>query len=163
EARTHELAEANSKLMAQIGERLRAEQRLTYQATHDGLTGLPNRPHLLERLSAAIDRARHGDGQEFAVLFLDLDRFKLVNRSIGHAAGDELLVEVARRITSMVRSNDVVSRLGGDEFAVLIEYTDGLDSARELAQRILSVLGRPMWVAGRELFPSASLGIAAWH
>ena len=163
EARTHELAEANAKLMAQIGERLRAEQRLTHQATHDALTGLPNRPHLLDRLATAIDRARHGDGQEFAVLFLDLDRFKLVNDSIGHAAGDELLVEVARRITSMVRGNDVVSRLGGDEFAVLIEYADGLDSARELAQRILSMLGRPMWVAGRELFPSASLGIAAWH
>ena len=161
--RTHELAEANAKLLAQMGERVRAEQRLTHQATHDGLTGLPNRPHLLERLSAAIERARHGDGQEFAVLFLDLDRFKLVNDSIGHAAGDELLVEVARRITSTVRTNDVVSRLGGDEFAVLIEYADGLDSARDLSQRILSVLGRPMWVAGRELFPSASLGIAAWH
>lgn len=163
DARTHELAEANAKLVAQIGERLRAEQRLTYQATHDGLTGLPNRPHLLDRLSAAIDRARHGDGQAFAVLFLDLDRFKLVNDSIGHAAGDELLIEVARRITSTVRSNDVVSRLGGDEFAILIEYADGLESARELSQRILNVLGRPMWVAGRELFPSASLGIAAWH
>ena len=163
DARTHELAEANTKLLAQIGERLRAEQRLTHQATHDGLTGLPNRPHLLDRLSAAIDRARHGDGQEFAVLFLDLDRFKLVNDSIGHAAGDELLVEVSRRITSMVRNHDVVSRLGGDEFAILIECADGLDSARELSQRILATLGRPMWVAGRELFPSASLGIAAWH
>ncbi|MET0809004.1 MAG: EAL domain-containing protein [Pseudoxanthomonas sp.] len=163
DARTHELAEANTKLLAQIGERLRAEQRLIHQATHDGLTGLPNRPHLLDRLHAAIERARHGDGQEFAVLFLDLDRFKLVNDSIGHAAGDELLVEVSRRITSTVRSHDVVSRLGGDEFAILIECVDGLDSARDLSQRILAVLGRPMWVAGRELFPSASLGIAAWH
>ena len=163
DARTHELAEANTKLLAQIGERLRAEQRLTHQATHDGLTGLPNRPHLLDRLAAAIDRARHGDGQEFAVLFLDLDRFKLVNDSIGHAAGDELLVEVSRRLTETVRSNDVVSRLGGDEFAILIECADGLDSARELSHRILTGLGRPMWVAGRELFPSASLGIAAWH
>ena len=163
DARTHELAETNTKLQAQVSERLRAEQRLTYQATHDGLTGLPNRPHLLDRLAAAIDRARHGDGQAFAVLFLDLDRFKLVNDSIGHAAGDELLVEVARRITSTVRSQDVVSRLGGDEFAILIEYSDGLENARDLSQRILAVLGRPMWVAGRELFPSASLGIAAWH
>ncbi len=163
EARTHELAEANTKLLAQMGERLRAEQRLIYQATHDGLTGLPNRPHLLDRLSAAIDRARYGDGQAFAVLFLDLDRFKLVNDSIGHAAGDELLIEVSQRITSTVRSGDVVSRLGGDEFAILIEDADGLESARELSQRILSVLGQPMWVAGRELFPSASLGIATWH
>jgi diguanylate cyclase (GGDEF)-like protein len=163
QVRTQELAQVNSELVEQMAERLRAEQRLTYQATHDGLTGLPNRPHLLERLAAAIERARDGDGQAFAVLFLDLDRFKLVNDSIGHAAGDELLVEVARRITATVRSNDVVSRLGGDEFAILIEYSDGLENPQELAQRILAALGLPMWVAGRELFPSASLGIAAWH
>jgi len=161
--RTRELAEANTQLRAQINERLRAEQRLTHQATHDALTGLPNRPHLLDRLAAAIERARHGDGQAFAVLFLDLDRFKLVNDSIGHAAGDELLIEVARRITTTVRSNDVVSRLGGDEFAVLMEYADGEENIRELSQRLLSVLARPMWVAGRELYPSASLGIAVWH
>jgi diguanylate cyclase (GGDEF)-like protein len=163
EERTRELAAANNQLLAQIAERLRAEQRLTYQATHDALTGLPNRPHLLDRLSAAIERARHGDGQAFAVLFLDLDRFKLVNDSIGHAAGDELLIEVSRRISLTMRTNDVVSRLGGDEFAILVEYADGVESVRDLAQRLLSVLGRPMWVAGRELFPSASLGIAVWH
>lgn len=161
--RTRELAEANTQLRAQINERLRAEQRLTHQATHDALTGLPNRPHLLDRLAAAIERARHGDGQAFAVLFLDLDRFKLVNDSIGHAAGDELLIEVARRITMTVRSNDVVSRLGGDEFAVLMEYADGEENIRELSHRLLTVLSRPMWVAGRELYPSASLGIAVWH
>ncbi len=161
--RTRELAEANTQLRAQINERLRAEQRLTHQATHDALTGLPNRPHLLDRLAAAIERARHGDGQAFAVLFLDLDRFKLVNDSIGHAAGDELLIEVARRITMTVRGNDVVSRLGGDEFAVLMEYADGEENIRELSHRLLTVLSRPMWVAGRELYPSASLGIAVWH
>ncbi len=97
------------------------------------------------------------------MLFLDLDRFKLVNDSIGHAAGDELLIEVARRITMTVRGNDVVSRLGGDEFAILMEYADGEENIRELAQRLLAVLSRPMWVAGRELYPSASLGIAVWH
>ena len=107
--RTRELAEANHQLRAQIGERLRAEQQLTYQATHDALTGLPNRPHLLDRLSAAIERARHGDGQAFAVLFLDLDRFKLVNDSMGHAAGDELLVEVARRRSASRSSRRVAS------------------------------------------------------
>ncbi|HLM53277.1 MAG TPA: EAL domain-containing protein [Pseudoxanthomonas sp.] len=161
--RTQELAQVNSELLEQVAERLRAEQRLTYQATHDSLTGLPNRLHLLERLATAIARARDGDGQAFAVLFLDLDRFKLVNDSIGHAAGDELLVQVARRIIATVRSNDVVSRLGGDEFAILIEYSDGLENPQDLAQRILAALGLPLWVAGRELFPSASLGIAAWH
>ncbi|WP_425504850.1 putative bifunctional diguanylate cyclase/phosphodiesterase [Pseudoxanthomonas helianthi] len=160
--RTRELAEANRRLVAQIGERLRAEQRLTHQATHDALTGLPNRTHLLERLSAAVELARAGNGPAFAVLFLDLDRFKLVNDSIGHAAGDELLVEVARRITGTVRAEDVVARLGGDEFAILAAYRNdgGID---ELTERLLVALGQPLWLAGRELFPSASVGVAIWH
>lgn len=160
--RTRELAEANRRLVAQIGERLRAEQRLTHQATHDALTGLPNRTHLLERLSASVELARGGNGPAFAVLFLDLDRFKLVNDSIGHAAGDELLVEVARRITGTVRADDVVARLGGDEFAILAAYRNdgGID---ELTERLLAALGQPLWLAGRELFPSASVGVAIWH
>ncbi|WP_254461245.1 EAL domain-containing protein [Xanthomonas sacchari] len=160
--RTRELAEVNQQLLAQIAERWRAEQRLTHQALHDALTGLPNRSHLLDRLSEAIARAR-GGGKTFSVLFLDLDRFKLVNDSIGHAAGDEMLVQVAKRIVSTIRGQDVVARLGGDEFAVLTPSEHGLDGARELARRLLHVLGQPMWVAGRELFPSGSLGIAAWH
>ena len=164
--RTAELEETNNQLIAQIGERLRAEQRLTHQALHDALTGLPNRAYLLDCMAAAIERAQHGDGQPFAVLFLDLDRFKLVNDSIGHAAGDELLVEVAKRIVSTMRAEDIVARLGGDEFAILVGGAssghDG-DGVRDLAQRLMGVLGRPLWVAGRELFPSASMGIAQWH
>ena len=164
ESRTRELAEANSELREQIGERVRAEEKLTYQAMHDALTGLPNRTQLLGRLNAAIDRARTGgNARTFAVLFLDLDRFKLVNDSVGHAAGDDLLVEAGRRIVSTMRSNDIVARLGGDEFAVLVERIDGLPSAQELAQRLLDALGDPMWIAGREVFPSASVGIALWH
>ncbi|MBN6148762.1 EAL domain-containing protein [Xanthomonas sp. AmX2] len=161
--RTGELAEVNQQLLSQIAERWRAEQRLTHQALHDALTGLPNRAHLLDRLGEAIQRARDGDGMAFAVLFLDLDRFKLVNDSIGHAAGDQMLVEVAQRIVSTMRAGDVVARLGGDEFAMLVPCQDGLDGVRELAERVLAALGQPMWVAGRELFPSGSLGIAAWH
>ena len=164
--RTAELEETNNQLIAQIGERLRAEQRLTHQALHDALTGLPNRAYLLDCMAAAIERARHGDGQPFAVLFLDLDRFKLVNDSIGHAAGDELLVEVAKRIVSTMRAEDIVARLGGDEFAILVGGASsghGGDGVRDLAQRLMGVLGRPLWVAGRELFPSASMGIAQWH
>lgn len=161
--RTRELAEANRRLVAQIGERLRAEQRLTHQATHDALTGLPNRTHLLERLSAAVEQAREGNGPPFAVLFLDLDRFKLVNDSMGHAAGDELLVEIAQRITGSVRADDIVARLGGDEFAILAAYHDDVGGIDELAERLLATLGRPLWVAGRELFPSASVGVAIWH
>ena len=161
--RTGELERANEQLLAQIGERLRAEQRLTHQALHDALTGRPNRSFLLDCLAASIGRASAGGGQAFAVLFLDLDRFKVVNDSIGHAAGDELLVEVARRLVSAVRPEDVVARLGGDEFAVLAECVDGHEAVCELAQRLLGVVGRPLWVAGRELFPSASMGIALWH
>ncbi|MEG0186176.1 MAG: EAL domain-containing protein, partial [Stenotrophomonas sp.] len=163
EERTRELAEVNDKLVGQIGERLRAEQRLTHQAMHDALTGLPNRLHLLDRLEDAIARARVPDGPRFAVLFLDLDRFKLVNDSIGHAAGDQMLVEVAKRIVSMIGPGDVVARLGGDEFAIVLQCDHGLDSAREFAQRMLVALEESMWVKGRELFPSGSLGIAMWN
>lgn len=161
-SRTRELAHTNAELLAQIGERVRAEQKLTHQALHDALTGLPNRGQLLERLDDAIARARR-EQRAFAVLFLDLDRFKLVNDSVGHSAGDELLVESSRRIVSTVRSNDTVARLGGDEFAILIENIDGLGVAEDLASRVLRTLGEPCWVAGREVFPSASIGIAMWH
>jgi diguanylate cyclase (GGDEF)-like protein len=169
-SRTRELAEANAELLSQIGERLRAEQQLTYQARHDALTGLPNRSQLLERLAAAIARAQAEAAQggpaparHFAVLFLDLDRFKLVNDSVGHSAGDELLIEAGRRIVATVRGGDVVARLGGDEFAILIGDIDNIAIAEELARRVLVALGEPFWVAGREVFPSASVGIAAWH
>ncbi|WP_225876249.1 bifunctional diguanylate cyclase/phosphodiesterase [Lysobacter solisilvae (ex Woo and Kim 2020)] len=167
-SRTRELAEANAELLSQIGERLRAEQQLTYQARHDALTGLPNRSQLLERLATAISRAQSdADGRastrHFAVLFLDLDRFKLVNDSVGHAAGDELLIEAGRRIVATVRGGDMVARLGGDEFAILIGDIDHLSIAEELARRVLVALGEPFWIAGREVFPSASVGIAAWH
>jgi diguanylate cyclase (GGDEF)-like protein len=160
--RTRELAELNEQLLSQIAERLRAEQRLTHQALHDALTGLPNRAHLLDRLDESIQRAAHGDGEVFAVLFLDLDRFKLVNDSVGHAAGDRMLIEVAQRIVATVRADDVVARLGGDEFAILMRCPEGVEAARELAQRLQGVLGQPMWVAGRELFPSGSMGVALW-
>ena len=160
-ARTQELAGANRELRSQIGERLRAEQRLTHQARHDALTGLPNRPHLLEQLDAAIARARE-DGGMFAVLFLDLDRFKLINDSIGHAAGDEMLVESGRRIREVLDGEGVVARFGGDEFAVLTQVVDAA-AGEALAARILESLARPMWIAGRELFPSASVGIALWQ
>jgi diguanylate cyclase (GGDEF)-like protein len=163
EERTRELAAANTELMAQIGERVRAERRLTHQAQHDALTGLPNRSQMLQRLAEAIAQARHGGGKTFAVLFLDLDRFKLVNDSVGHAVGDELLIETGRRIVATVRTDDTVARLGGDEFAILVESIDGLPMAEELAHRVLVALGAPVWVAGRELFPTASIGIALWQ
>lgn len=163
EARTRELEDANRNLRAQMGERVRAEQRLSHQARHDDLTGLPNRIHLLERLDAAIQGMRDPVRQPFAVLFLDLDRFKLVNDSVGHAAGDEMLVETGRRIGEVLGEKDVVARLGGDEFAILVDDPPHAQSVEEMARRILDALGRPMWVAGRELFPSASIGISVWQ
>ena len=171
ESRTRELAMANAELLEQIGERLRAEQKLTHQARHDALTGLPNRHQLLDRLATAIasarTNARHSVMGEaprvFAVLFLDLDRFKLINDSVGHSAGDDLLIEAGRRIVATVREGDIVARLGGDEFAILIDGIDGLHMAEAISQQILQALGQPCWIAGREVVPSASLGIALWH
>ena len=171
DSRTRELAMANGELLEQIGERMRAEQQLTHQALHDELTGLPNRSQLLGHLAVAVAKARSnalhsGFGDTpctFAVLFLDLDRFKLVNDSVGHSAGDELLVEAGRRITAAVREHDMVARLGGDEFAVLVNDIDDVGVAETLANRILQSLGHAYWIAGREVFPSASLGIAMWQ
>lgn len=161
--RTRELADVNQKLLAQIGERLRAEQRLTHLAMHDVLTGLPNRLHLQDRLERAFERAELGVAQDFALLFLDLDRFKWVNDSIGHAAGDQMLIEVARRLVALVRSDDMVARLGGDEFALLVSCERCGEAAMQLGQRLLNALEAPMWVDGRELFPSGSIGIAVWN
>ncbi len=161
--RTHELGEVNQKLLAQISERMDAEQRLTHLALHDVLTGLPNRLQLQETLEQTIEHARLGIGTEFALLFLDLDRFKWVNDSIGHAAGDQMLVQVAQRLVRMVRAGDMVARLGGDEFALLVHGKGGVEAMLELGRRMLRVLEMPMWVEGRELFPSGSVGIALWH
>ena len=163
EERTMELERANRELRAQISERVRAEQRLTHQARHDPLTGLPNRVNLLERLDRAVEDMRDGTRLPFAVLFLDLDRFKLVNDSLGHAAGDAMLVEVGRRIASVIGGDDMVARLGGDEFAVLLAQVEDPAQAEEVAARMLRRIGRSMWVAGREVFPSASIGIAIWQ
>ena len=162
QTRTHELADANRELREQIAERLRAEQRLRHQARHDSLTGLPNRAQLQERLDDAIARVSTG-GKPFSVMFLDIDRFKLINDSVGHVAGDELLVESSRRISQVIGRDDIVACLGGDEFAILAEGIDDAETAEQYAGAIRRVLGQSMWVEGREVFPSASIGIALWH
>ncbi|MFC4728897.1 EAL domain-containing protein [Coralloluteibacterium thermophilus] len=160
EERTRELAEANAKLRAQIGERLRAEELLTHQASHDALTGLPNRAFLFDRMQAAMGVYGRDPERLFAVLFLDLDRFKVINDSVGHLVGDEVLKHAARRIASAVRQQDVVARLGGDEFAVLVADIEGERDARDVAERIIAALVAPMPVGDKELFTSASVGIA---
>jgi diguanylate cyclase (GGDEF)-like protein len=134
-------------------------EEMAHQALHDALTGLPNRLLFLDRLQHALERAaRHGESA--AVLFVDLDRFKGVNDSLGHAAGDELLVAVADRLRACVRLEDTAARLGGDEFAVLAEALDDRRDAALLAERILGALQQPFELHGREVFVTASIGIA---
>ncbi|MGO9560646.1 MAG: EAL domain-containing protein [Acidimicrobiales bacterium] len=142
-----------------IAERKAAEARLAHQALTDALTGLPNRTLLRDRLTRAVSRlARHPSS--VAVMFLDLDRFKLVNDGLGHDAGDELLTEVAARLLRSVRDIDTVARYGGDEFVIIIEDAGTIADVRQLAERILETVAEPLVVGGRELHPRASIGIA---
>ncbi|MBN8480220.1 MAG: EAL domain-containing protein [Xanthomonadales bacterium] len=159
EERTRELGRANRDLTRQIGERERVEARLMHQALHDVLTGLPNRALLLDRLDSALARYRDDPSQSFAVLFLDLDRFKVVNDSVGHLVGDELLKQVAQRLAS-ASGADLVARLGGDEFAVLIENLPDTSRATAVAEKLLATLIEPVRVGDKEMFTSASIGIA---
>ncbi len=160
EERTRELGNANRQLRGQIAERERAEESLTHQALHDALTGLPNRTRLLDRMQRAMAAYQRNPDRRFAVLFLDLDRFKVVNDSVGHLVGDELLKHASRHVAASVRLPDTVARLGGDEFAVLVEDIVGVSEACDVSARILESLTAPIRIAGKELFTSASIGIA---
>ena len=142
-----------------VTDRKRAEARLVHEAMHDALTGLPNRHLFMERLGSALLRQNRREGP-FAVLFLDLDRFKVVNDSLGHHVGDELLIAVAGRLRSSVRESDTVARFGGDEFAVLLEDVVDGGYAAEVAERIAAAVAAPVNLSGYEVFTSASIGIA---
>jgi diguanylate cyclase (GGDEF)-like protein/PAS domain S-box-containing protein len=141
-----------------VGERRDLERRLFHQAFHDELTGLPNRARFMEDLRAALARA-HRRGSQVAVLLLDLDRFKNVNDSLGHAAGDELLAGVAKRLRAVLRTEDTAARLAGDEFVILVEGVASPQDAARLAERIAASLRRPFSVAGQMVFTSGSIGI----
>ena len=146
-----------------ISKRKAAEERAEWLATRDGLTGLPNRVLLHDRLEqAVVNAARHATG--FAFMFIDLDRFKNINDSLGHAAGDELLKGVAARLSACVRASDTVARLGGDEFAVLLENLrdDDDEGAQSVAQKMISSLAAPMLVEGQPLSTSCSIGISVY-
>jgi diguanylate cyclase (GGDEF)-like protein/PAS domain S-box-containing protein len=144
-----------------IDARLRAQAQLQHLAFHDNLTGLPNRGRFADLLHHAVERARADATQRFAVLYLDLDRFKMVNDSLGHGAGDDFLRQVAGRIQAQLRPGDTVARLGGDEFAVLaLQVADDADAVA-LAERLLQALQLPLVVAGNELGSSASIGITS--
>ena len=136
-----------------------AEKRLQHIAYHDDLTNLANRNCFRERLEVAAERSANDPSARFTVLYLDLDRFKLVNDSMGHMAGNMLLAEVARRLLACARPNDLVARLGGDEFAILIEDSLDIDAGMRLAQRVLDALKLPTTLNNTELVPAASIGI----
>ncbi|MEX2236707.1 MAG: EAL domain-containing protein [Dehalococcoidia bacterium] len=142
-----------------ITERKAAEQQLMHDALHDPLTGLPNRSLFADRLGQSIARRKRRPDDGYAVLFLDLDRFKVVNDSLGHIVGDELLVAIGQRLQSLMRPGDTVARLGGDEFAVLLDDARESEQAIALAQRLLAALTKPLRVRGRQVFTSVSIGI----
>jgi diguanylate cyclase (GGDEF)-like protein/PAS domain S-box-containing protein len=146
---------------ADITARKRAEERIQYLATRDALTGLPNRALLADRAGQAILAAARARGS-LALLFLDLDRFKLVNDSLGHAAGDALLRAVAERLAATLRRDDTLARLGGDEFALLWNGLKEPGDAAALAQRALAILARPFTIEGRTLGVTASIGISVY-
>jgi diguanylate cyclase (GGDEF)-like protein len=160
EARTSELADTNRELLGQISERERMEFKLKHEAMHDTLTGLPNRSQLLAKLGQSLSRFRQNESHSFAVLFLDLDRFKVVNDSVGHLVGDELLKEASLRIARCVREPDLVARLGGDEFAIVLDRIHSTEESVMVAERVIRSLSEPMRIAGKELYTSASIGIA---
>jgi diguanylate cyclase (GGDEF)-like protein len=155
------LRKQNERLQREIDRRLASEEKLVHQANFDQLTGLPNRSLALDRLAQAVKWARREDGKVL-VLFLDLDRFKQVNDSLGHAAGDDLLREASQRLQDQVRDSDTVSRLGGDEFLVICPQTAEGGDWEYYARRLLGCLSQPFYIGDHEFFVGASIGVAAF-
>ena len=143
-----------------ITERKQAERQLFHEAFHDALTGLPNRSLLSERLERCVKRSSRRTDYRFALLFIDLDRFKSINDTLGHAAGDELLIEMARRLEACTRPGDTVARLGVDEFTLILDDLAELSDATAVAHRILESLSKPFLIAEQEVSSSGSIGIA---
>lgn len=137
-----------------------AEQQLLHNAFHDVLTGLPNRALFMDRLKRSLNRAKYRPDYLFAALFLDLDRFKVINDSLGHQVGDELLIGIARRLEKSMRPGDMIARLGGDEFAVIIDNLKSTDDAIQAAERLHQEMSIPYLLSGREVYASASIGVA---
>jgi diguanylate cyclase (GGDEF)-like protein len=148
-------------MFSDITERKNSEERIHYLAHHDALTGLPNRFSLELRLEQAFLEA-HRHGRKLAVLFIDLDRFKVINDTLGHQVGDQLLIEVAKRLTAVVRESDSVARLGGDEFVIALPDMGSPIDAANVAAKIIDSLAEPILVSGHQLHTSPSIGISVY-
>ncbi len=158
--RTKELKAINNNLRVQIEERHKTEEQLYFEARHDVLTKLPNRAMFSSRLTYAIKHLKRYPSDRFAVLFIDLDRFKLINDTLGHHAGDLFLIEIAKRLNECVRDNDLLVRLGGDEFVILLDALQSQEDIEEVASRIIHAVEKPYIVDNNTLYSSASIGIA---
>src|SRR6185503_13072700 len=148
------------KALHNIDDRKRMQDDMRHRAMHDSLTNLPNRGMFLESLDRALRKSRRKKNR-ISVLFIDLDRFKVVNDTLGHQAGDQLLQAVSERLRSAVRDSDLVARLGGDEFVVLIEDHGGPEEVMIVAQKVLEMLDRPVLIDWREVHVSCSIGISS--
>lgn len=146
--------------MQDISDRKQAEKKLVHDAFHDALTGLPNRMFFMDQLKQSVQRVKRTQQRPFAVLFLDFDKFKIINDSLGHMVGDRLLIAIANRLRAGVRPGDTVARLGGDEFTILLDSLKNPDDAIDMARRLLSNLSEPFKVPGREVFITVSIGVA---
>ena len=156
----HRVEERTRELRAEIVRREQMQQQLHHQVMHDPLTGLPNRGYLRERLDSILSLIQHEPSRRCALLYLDVDRFKVINDSLGHLAGDEFLKAIAVRLLTHVREPDMVARLSGDEFAILLEDIEVTATATAIASRVLQAVAMPLRISGKELEPSVSVGIA---
>ncbi|MEA5540826.1 EAL domain-containing protein [Limnoraphis robusta Tam1] len=152
-----------SQQQAALRERKQAEAKLFYFAYHDSLTRLPNRAFFMDKLQLTLNQARQHSDHLFAVLFIDLDRFKLVNDGLGHLAGDELLIRVGQKLQHCIKSNDTLARLGGDEFAILLDKIQGISDSILVAELILATLQEPFLLEEQSVSISASIGITLSH
>lgn len=161
--RTKQLELVNQELLQEIFERKRIQAQLLEMALYDGLTGLPNRSLFMDRLQQELKYVSANSTYQFAVLFLDCDRFKIINDSLGHLIGDELLIAIAHRLKDCLRSDDTIARLGGDEFAVLLPDVQTIDGATQIAHRLLKSLSQPFQLSRWQVFMGASIGIVLGH